>query len=79
MFNSLNIQLGNFTPVGEQQELLIVGGYPFSISICYEYVFGSEITSTLPEAAYLVNVTNDAWFGYSIEPYHICKWRKCVH
>ena len=25
--------------------------------------------SSLPEAAYLVNVTNDGWFGDSIEPY----------
>jgi apolipoprotein N-acyltransferase len=48
---------------------LIAGGYPFSTSICYEDVFGSGIASTLPEAAYLVNVTNDAWFGFSIEPY----------
>jgi len=69
ILNALNIQLGNFTPGGEQQELLIAGGYTFSTSICYEDVFGSEIASTLPEAAYLVNVTNDAWFGYSIEPY----------
>jgi apolipoprotein N-acyltransferase len=69
ILNALNIQLGNFTPGGGQQKLLIAGGYPFSTSICYEDVFGSEIASTLPEAAYLVNVTNDAWFGFSIEPY----------
>ncbi len=69
ILNALNIQLGNFTRGGDQQKLLIAGGYPFSTSICYEDAFGSEIASTLPEAAYLVNVTNDAWFGFSIEPY----------
>ena len=35
----------------------------------YEDAFGSEIASALPEAAYLANVTNDAWFGFSFEPY----------
>ncbi|MCK5831134.1 MAG: apolipoprotein N-acyltransferase [Methylococcales bacterium] len=69
ILKALNIQLGNFTPGGNNQKLLIAGGYPFSTSICYEDVFGGEIVSSLPEAAYLVNVTNDGWFGDSIEPY----------
>ncbi len=69
ILKALNIQLGNFTPGGEKQKLLIAGGYPFSTSICYEAAFGSEVASSLPEAAFLVNVTNDAWFGYSIQPY----------
>ncbi|MCK5189674.1 MAG: apolipoprotein N-acyltransferase, partial [Methylococcales bacterium] len=62
----LNIPLGNFTPGGDQQELLRAGGYPFATSICYEDAFGEEAIRDLPEAAFLVNVTNDAWFGDSI-------------
>ena len=69
ILKALNIQLGDFTPGGDHQKLLIAGGYPFSTSICYEDVFGAEVASTLPEATYLVNVTNDGWFGDSIEPY----------
>ena len=69
ILKSLGIQLGNFTPGGDQQKLLEAGGYPFSTSICYEDAFGGEIINTLPEATYLVNVTNDAWFGDSIEPH----------
>lgn len=69
ILQSLGIQLGNFTPGGDQQKLLEAGGYPFSTSICYEDAFGGEIINTLPEATYLVNVTNDAWFGDSIEPH----------
>jgi apolipoprotein N-acyltransferase len=69
ILKALNIHLGDFTSGGEDQKLLIAGGYPFSTSICYEDVFGSEIARTLPDAAYLVNVTNDALFGDSIEPY----------
>lgn len=69
ILKSLKIRLGNFTPGTNNQPLLIAGGYPFSTSICYEDVFGEGIIKDLPEAAYLVNVTNDGWFGDSIEPY----------
>jgi apolipoprotein N-acyltransferase len=65
----LNIRLGNFTSGGNQQKLLQAGGYPFATSICYEDAFGEEAIRDLPEAAFLVNVTNDAWFGDSIEPH----------
>lgn len=65
----LNIPLGDFTSGGNQQKLLQAGGYPFSTSICYEDAFGEEAIRDLPEAAFLVNVTNDAWFGDSIEPH----------
>lgn len=65
----LNIKLGNFTSGGDNQKLLIAGGYPFATSICYEDAFSEEAIRFLPEAAFLVNVTNDAWFGDSIEPH----------
>lgn len=64
-----NIHLGNFTSGGQQQELLQAAGYPFATSICYEDAFAKEAIRALPEAAFLVNVTNDAWFGDSIEPH----------
>lgn len=65
----LNVQLGRFTSGGFDQDLLQAGGYPFATSICYEDAFANEALHTLPKAAFLVNVTNDAWFGDSIEPY----------
>ena len=65
----LNIRLGDFTSGGNQQKLLQAGGYPFATSICYEDAFAEEAIRDLPEAAFLVNVTNDAWFGDSIEPH----------
>ncbi len=65
----LNINLGNFTSGGDAQPLMVAGGYPFVTSICYEDAFASVFIHALPKAAYLVNVTNDAWFGDTIEPY----------
>jgi apolipoprotein N-acyltransferase len=65
----LQIKLGNFKPGGENQALLKAGGYFFITSICYEDAFGYAHIRDLANAAYLVNVTNDAWFGDSIEPH----------
>jgi len=69
ILNSLNIRLGNFKPGGANQALLKAGGYSFITSICYEDAFGNIQLQSLAEAAYLVNVTNDAWFGDSLEPH----------
>ncbi|MDP1667111.1 MAG: apolipoprotein N-acyltransferase [Methylobacter sp.] len=69
VLNLINIRLGNFTPGAVNQPLLKAGGYPFITLICYEDVFGDLSIRGLPDAAYLVNVTNDGWFGNSIEPH----------
>jgi len=69
VLDALNIRLGDFTSGGDDQALLQAGGYPFSTSICYEDAFGEEAIRGMPEAAFLVNVTNDAWFGDSLEPH----------
>lgn len=65
----VNIKLGNFTPGTPDQPLLKAAGYPFITLICYEDVFGDLGIRGLPDAAFLVNVTNDGWFGDSIEPH----------
>ncbi|MDD5272105.1 MAG: apolipoprotein N-acyltransferase, partial [Methylovulum sp.] len=66
ILSKLDIRLGDFTAGGDQQPLLQAGGYPFITSICYEDAFGDANSVGLPQAAYLVNVTNDAWFGDSL-------------
>ncbi|HDP88814.1 MAG TPA: apolipoprotein N-acyltransferase [Thioalkalivibrio sp.] len=54
---------------GTGRPLLSVNGYPVGASICYEDAFGEEVIEALPEAAYLINVSNDAWFGDSLAPW----------
>ena len=65
----VDIPMADFTPGAADQALLRAAGHPVGISICFEAVFGSEIRRSLPEASYLVNVSNDAWFGRSLAPY----------
>jgi apolipoprotein N-acyltransferase len=65
----IHTRLGNFTPGAISQPLLKAGGYPFITLICYEDAFGDLSIQGLPDAAFLVNVTNDGWFGDTIEPH----------
>lgn len=69
VLDKLQIPLGDFAAGGDRQALLTAGGYPFVATICYEDAFGELVARQVEQAAYLVNVTNDAWFGDSAEPY----------
>lgn len=69
MLDLLRIPLSDFSSGVERQPAIRAAGYPVAITICYEDIFGQEALAGLPEAAYLVNVTNDAWFGNSIAPH----------
>lgn len=64
------IPMSSFS-VGDRRKppLLKLAGMEAGISICYEAAFGDEIAQALPEAAFLVNASNDAWFGDSLAPH----------
>ena len=53
----------------DRKPLLTLAGHPAGISICYEDAFAEEVRDALPEAAFLVNASNDAWFGDSLAPH----------
>ncbi|WP_293648701.1 apolipoprotein N-acyltransferase [Thiolapillus sp.] len=48
---------------------LKLAGRQAGVSICYEDTFGEEVAQALPAAAFLVNASNDAWFGDSLAPH----------
>jgi apolipoprotein N-acyltransferase len=59
---------GGFSAAREHSLLNVAdkGFYPL---VCYEAIFPAEINATVNEAAALLNVTNDAWFGNTPGPY----------
>ena len=69
LYMLLSIPLSDFSAGADQQPLVYAAGYAVGVSVCFEDVFGGEIAATLPAAAYLVNVSNDAWFGDTIAPH----------
>lgn len=55
---------------GTGPALFAVRGEPVGASVCYEAVFPRIIRSSVREGAtWLVNVTNDAWFGDTVAPH----------
>jgi apolipoprotein N-acyltransferase len=49
--------------------LALPGLPPFSPLICYEAIFPGAVTGPGPRPQWLLNITNDAWFGVSSGPY----------
>jgi apolipoprotein N-acyltransferase len=64
-----DVPMSSFSRGEAERPLLQVGPYRVGVSICYEDVFPEEVRQALPEAAYLINVSNDAWFGDSLAPH----------
>ncbi|WP_028469592.1 apolipoprotein N-acyltransferase [Neptunomonas japonica] len=62
-YNKRDYQRGNTVPV------LKLANTFSGVSICYEILFGERIRESLPKSTWLVNITNDAWFGNTTAPY----------
>jgi apolipoprotein N-acyltransferase len=59
---------GGFTPGPGPRTFAITGAPPVGLLVCYEIIFPDEVTGH-PRPQWLVNVTNDAWFGTFSGPY----------
>lgn len=66
---ALSIPMSDFSRGRADQHSLSVAGHLAGISICYEDVFGNEVIDALPAAGFLINISNDAWFGDTIAPH----------
>ena len=65
----LTEQRGGFL-AGDRHRLIAVPGAPAALPlICYEAIFPAEIMPPGKRPGWIVNVTNDGWFGISTGPY----------
>ncbi|VAW72163.1 Apolipoprotein N-acyltransferase / Copper homeostasis protein CutE [hydrothermal vent metagenome] len=67
LYSFLGTELSVFTRGEMPQNLLTVRGMPVAVNICYETAFPEEIILGLPRAAFLVNLSNNAWFYNPIQ------------
>ncbi len=66
--HKLVVGIGDFLP-GHTATVFSLDGVRFSVMICYEVIFPDEVRQFVERGAeFLVNVTNDAWFGRSGAP-----------
>ena len=65
----LHIPMSDFSPGGGPARPVKLAGHWVGVDICYEDAFGNEVAAALPRAAFLVNASNDAWFGDSLAPH----------
>lgn len=59
---------GGFAAGLERRSLIAGDAPPFSPLICYEIIFAGEVTEDGVRPGWLLNVTNDAWFGATPGP-----------
>ena len=65
----LTKQRGGFLS-GDRHRLIAVPGAPIALPlICYEIIFPGEVVPPGIRPGWIVNVTNDGWFGISTGPY----------
>jgi len=73
--DQMNIPLGDFARGSTHQAPFEIAGQRVAVNICYEDLFGEEITRSLHgerPATILLNLSNIAWFGDSIAlPQHL--------
>jgi apolipoprotein N-acyltransferase len=68
-FTQITKVQGGFIP-GTRRRLIDVPGAPRMLpSICYEAIFPGDLVARDERPAWIVNVTNDGWFGNSTGPY----------
>ena len=66
LINYLHIPMSDFSAWQQPQEAPILAGHPAGVNICYEDAFGEEIIAAARTSSYLVNLSEDAWFGDSL-------------
>jgi apolipoprotein N-acyltransferase len=60
---------GGFSVGAGPRVLNVPGAPPASPLICYEIIFPDEVVATGARPGWMLNATNDAWFGSSAGPY----------
>ncbi|MGD8566567.1 MAG: apolipoprotein N-acyltransferase [Gammaproteobacteria bacterium] len=65
----MDIPMSDFSSSAVHKPVVTMGRLKGAVSICYEDAFGEEVIKGLPAANFLINISNDAWFGDSLAPH----------
>jgi apolipoprotein N-acyltransferase len=62
-----NLLEDHFSAARNQSNLVTVGDHLASLSICYESAYGSDLITAMPQANYIVMISNDSMFANTPE------------
>ena len=65
----LSLPPANLKPGNKKQLLIRVHNHPIATLICYELAYPQLLRNQLPEAEWIVSVSDDGWFGHSLAMY----------
>lgn len=65
---ALNFPFSQFSAGTADNGILNLAEQAAGVSICFEMMFGADLTRDLPEASYFITTSNDAWFAHTFEP-----------
>jgi apolipoprotein N-acyltransferase len=65
----LKIPMSNFSAWEGEQAGTMLAGSTAAINICYEDAFGEELLGAARDSDFMVNISEDAWFGDSLAPH----------
>lgn len=68
MIAFFNLPMSDFTPGPPHQKPLKVDGYRVHPFICYEIAYPDFVAERVAGTAFIVNISNDGWFGHSLGP-----------
>ncbi len=67
--SELTKQIGGFSSGPGLQTISIPGGLRAGFLVCYEVIFPSKVVDPQDRPDFIVNLTNDGWFGLTSGPY----------
>ncbi|KTD21253.1 apolipoprotein N-acyltransferase [Legionella londiniensis] len=65
----LALPVANIAPGKAHQSLLTVDKHPVATLICYELAYPELLRRQMPNAEWIVSISDDGWFGHSLAMY----------
>ena len=67
--NQLTLPMNDLTAGKAHQALLTIQNHPVASLICYELAYPNLLRQQLPQAEWIISVSDDGWFGHSFAMY----------
>ncbi len=65
----LNLPEPNLVPGKAHQSLIHIANHPIASLICYEIAYPSILKEQMPDAQWIVSISDNGWFGHSLASY----------